>query len=131
MTSFLLAGLLLFQDPGVSFECRGTRAEEVLEKLSPLCGRRLMTSPATRDEILILSVKDVPVKTLLDRIAEATCAEWTHESDGWRLIRSPKLDQEQEARHYRMEADRIREGQAKLRKSLQDQGAFDSSQAKA
>ena len=109
-------------NPSITFETRATFADKALSELSKTAGVKLMVSPQTKDEILIIRVKDVPFNELLAKIAHAASAEWQKEATGYRLIRSAKLLQEQERKHAEIDAARIASAQKALQASLMEQG---------
>src|SRR4051812_31235563 len=76
-------------DRNVSFAMPATRASVLLTALGPKIGANLSTSGHMENEVLLVKVKDVPVKDLLAKIAEAADGEWRQEQNGLRLVRSP------------------------------------------
>lgn len=130
----MIAAILLLAGapaPTITYECAATRAETLFAKLSELAGEKLMTSPATKDEFLVLRVKDVPLSELREKIAAATAAEWIREADGYRLIRSAKLLQEQDREHLRSYTAKLAAAQKKLKDQLEKAGPFDGESARS
>jgi hypothetical protein len=95
MRTLLLASLALVaplsraQDVSqkVTFSAPAARASVLLKRLGEQTGIPLETSPQTKDEVLLLRVKDVPLKEILDRIAQVADADWKPEGGGFRLTR--------------------------------------------
>ena len=102
-----------------------------LERLSTASGVRLMASPQTKDQGLVVWVKDVPLQDLMAKIADCAGAEWSKEESGYRLIRSATLLRTQEQDHARREIEKIQKAQAKLKEALAKEGAFDDTRVRA
>jgi hypothetical protein len=117
-------------NPKVTLETSATYAEKAFEKLSEAAGIRLTASAQTKDEILILRVRDVPLNDLLAKIALATNAEWVREDGGYRLIRSAALLRQQEKARIEWLAKSYVEAQKKLQDEIAKQEAFDESAAR-
>ena len=115
----------------ISLETKAVPVADALKKLSDASGFRLMESPQVKDEFLIIRVEAVPLKDIMDRIAEALGAEWLQESEGWRLTRTAKLIREQDQARIKRLAARFAEAQAKAKKDLSEEGAFDEKKARA
>ncbi|MDR3688644.1 MAG: hypothetical protein P4L46_04635 [Fimbriimonas sp.] len=100
LTAILLCTALtkLPPDAGVTFDAPASRAKVLFPQLSKAMGFALDTSPQTEDEVLLIHVKDVPAKDLMDRIAKVANAEWRPEGSGYRLIRTPQLTKQATSR---------------------------------
>jgi hypothetical protein len=105
-------------DPKVTFRSAATGAKTFLEALSKAVGVPLLTSPQTADEVLMADVRDVPFSVLREKIAEAASAEWQKEGDGYRLIRSQALQNQQERADLNRRAGLLRAEQARLAAEL-------------
>jgi len=93
LTSFVcLASLASAQDTSirVTYTTRAARAAVVLEDLGRLANIKLLTTPETEREILIVSVKDQPFAEVMSRIATVTSCEWKQEGASYRLIPNRK-----------------------------------------
>ena len=119
------------QDAKVTFESRAQRVELLFPELSKTAGIRLMFSPQTKDEVLILSVQDVRLNDLIEKIANATSAEWQKENGGYRLIRSAKLLKKLEDEHFAKVVEAVALGQERLRKSLESAGEYSDTVARS
>lgn len=108
----------------VTFESRAARIENLMPELAKAAKERLMFSASVKDEVLVISVRDVPLKTLMDKMAHTACAEWVKEEQGYRLIRSPKLQRElEEASRARLAAG-LAKAQDELRERLKRTGEY-------
>ena len=72
----------------VSFSATASRASRLFPDLSKAIGIPLLTSPQTENEVLQIQVRDVPIRELMDHIAQAASASWKKERDSYRLIRT-------------------------------------------
>lgn len=96
MNTVLLASLALVAPVGrvqdvsqrVTFAAPPGRASVVLKKLGEQTGITLETSNQTKDEVLLLNFKEIPMKEVMDRIATVSNADWRAEGAGFRLTRS-------------------------------------------
>jgi len=80
----------------VSFETRAARASEALKNLGQIAKIDFQTTPQTEGEILIISVKDMPMSDLMAKIATATSGEWKLEGKTYRLIASQLVRRQEE-----------------------------------
>lgn len=118
-------------NPRITFEAPGLLMSVGLEQLSTASGVRLMASPQTKDQALIVYVKDVPLQDLMAKIADCAGAEWVKEEAGYRLVRTASLLRKQEEAHVRMETEKIAKAQAKLRDALARDGEFNDTLARS
>lgn len=84
----------------VSFEMKAERVPVVLSKLRPMTGLKLDCDGDFANEVLIVSVKNVVPKDLLDKIAHVTTGEW--EKKGETLILRPDAKRRAEQEKERM-----------------------------
>lgn len=76
----------------VTFTTRAARLEQILPGLAKAANVPLEATAVMQGEVLVISVKDVPLKDLLDKIAAVTSAEWKPiEGGGFRLVQSNSL----------------------------------------
>lgn len=122
---------LAVQEPRVTFEHRAARVELLFPELSKAAGTSLTFSAQTKDEVLIVSVRDVPLSELRAKIAEAASAEWQAEEGGFRLIRSAKLLQKLEEEHVAYVAESVKAAQERVAKSLESAGGYSDAVAAA
>lgn len=118
------------RDEGITFESAGASAERLLQDLSAVAGTRLSASGPVREEVLIVSVKDVPLSKLMDAIAQSAAAEWQESSGGFQLVRSSTLNLKQERTSLSLKAKRIEKSMDKLREKVAARKTFDAAAAK-
>jgi hypothetical protein len=88
MTLLALAILVTGQDAlqkPVTFEARASRASVLIPLLSKSAGVKMDVNPQIANEVIIVSAKDVPLKTLMDKIASVTSGEWRADGETYRL----------------------------------------------
>jgi len=109
-----LDGVAAMQDQKVTFKARAARAERLLKELGAKAGVPLSATATTADDVLLISVKDVPFQQLLDKIAAVENATWIKEGEGYRLDRTAEQRRADEASELKLLADRYKEALAKL-----------------
>ena len=114
----------------VSFSAPAGIAKNLLPELSKAAGVNFLTSPQTAGEVLLIDVKDVTLKDLMERIAKVAAAEWKQEGESFRLIRSQALAAQQERAFLTERANRLKAEQAKLTQELAGMPALSAAEAK-
>src|SRR5512145_2078243 len=71
----------------ITFRCPATRAENLLPLLAKKTGLSLRVGRAMSDEVLIIDVKGVKLKNLMDRMASCASARWSNKHSVYRLER--------------------------------------------
>jgi hypothetical protein len=104
------------------------RAKVVLAELSKEAGISLDTAPQTENEVIVVAVKDVPLKETLDRIAEAVHGSWKADGNRYRLIRTPEQARAEEQEQWARELQRVRDALERRRKDAP--GEFTEAEAK-
>lgn len=103
---FACWGTAQYDDPAlqveVSFSHESSNAKTVVEKLSKQVGVPLWTASQTGAEMLCISVKNVKLSDLLQKVAQVTSGEWRAEDGGFRLIRPVGLVNAQAAERLKM-----------------------------
>lgn len=86
----MAAGLAAGQNTSapVTFSTRAARASQVVKALGALAKVDLQVSPQTENEVLVVSVKDVPLIDVMTRIATVASGEWKREGSVYRLVAS-------------------------------------------
>lgn len=105
----------------VTFRAPAAPAKNLFPELSKAAGVTFTTSPQTADEVLLVDVKEVPFEDLMKQIAKVAAAEWRPESDGYRLIRSQAMQNQQEREYYDARAALIKQKQTQLQQELSKQ----------
>ncbi len=122
MISIAICTLVLAQaqtiDQKVTFEHGTASVQEVVRALAEKTGSPLAVPPALGNEFVFVSVKDAPLKEVLDRIADVTACEWKEKDHKLWLTRSAaKLRQEEkDAIEFRLKG--IEKGLAKACEAL-------------
>ena len=85
----MLPLLLLFLTPQqvdlskkITFQSRAQRLERLIPELSKASGVPMKYTLKTENDILVIDVKDVSIKALMDKMAEVDQAEWLKKPDG-------------------------------------------------
>ena len=120
MLCFLIAALLPManrgsvQDPSiqVTYSTKAARTSVVLKELSQTTKLNLVASPQTENDVLVISVKDVPLADLMARIATVTSGQWKQDGTTYRLIADAKTRKTEEQTDL---AERV----ADIRKAIQ------------
>lgn len=97
MVAFTLFCLLTQASPNVTITTDGATLGEIVKDLSAQSGLPLGVSAKLKREIVIVQAKKVPLRELMDRIAEADGAEWKPSGAGFELGRSRELEKAQAA----------------------------------
>ncbi|HRF59029.1 MAG TPA: hypothetical protein PLH94_03835 [Fimbriimonadaceae bacterium] len=107
----LLPGLAVAQledpalDKKVTFLSRAARMPVLLDVLSKHTELTFKTVPAMEDEVVVVDVRDLPLRDLLDKLAEQTLGEWSRADGAWYLGKSSAKvrEREKEARTRKIE----------------------------
>ena len=73
-------------NPQVTFSSKAATVDKVVEALAKQTGAKIAASPAIAREVVLISVTDVPLETLLTRLADAVSGEWRDSGDGIRYL---------------------------------------------
>lgn len=112
----------------LDYEAPGIPASKVVQELSERTGVRLAANPVMGANPLVIFVKGVTLKELLDRIGAATEGTWSPDSDGTlRLVPLPAKNVDAERLAARVA--RYSAYQAKLRKDFASAKPFDRAAA--
>jgi hypothetical protein len=128
----LLLGLISPQahlDAKITFTAPAARAEPLMEKLSQASGVHLAVSQVVGQEVLFIKVKNVPLKDLMDRMADVVNGSWEKDKDLYRLVRTPADIKKETEEETTLEAKEIAEALKPLLKH--GEGAFDAARAQA
>ncbi len=108
----------------VSAEVRAASAPAAIAELSKQVGYPLEAMPATKDDILIIKVTDVPLNILLQKIASATNTEWEQTANGMRLIRTDPIRRKEANEEYAKLVGQIQASLDKTHKTTAEEGEF-------
>lgn len=120
-----VASALAQGDVKVTYETKAAFVPKVLAQISRLVGVNLEVSKPLADELLIISVKDVALPELMEKIAWAVHGEWQKEKQGLRLVRSAGLMQKLRQEDLARKSEGFRKAQQGIRDQLARDGAFD------
>lgn len=111
MVASLLICLIDRLDRPVDFSCSGASVLEVARQLSIATDLKIKAGPTVKSETLVAAVHEMPVRVLLDRVAEALQASWKEEAGEIILFRSDRQDRDQAARERQMRLDALKKWQ--------------------
>ncbi len=101
----------------------------VCEQLSEKTGVKLSTTAQLSPFAIVIDVKDVSLKDLMDRLAEAVEAEWVTETTTLRLNRSSAYIRKREQEAYQKRLAAVKKDQADSKAALAKLPAFDRKSA--
>ena len=128
----LFAAVVLQQDSQlINLVSRGEAVESIVKRVSKSTGLSLATVPETGQEIVLVSLKNAPLKEFKDRLAASIGASWTEDHGVTRLIRTRKQFDDQIAAERKLRIDEVKTGLANLRKRMDAQPSFDTAAAHA
>ncbi len=82
----------------VTYDQPAQTVKQLLDALSRQTGVRLFAPNPIDSEIVLVIVREMPLKELMTHLAEVTDGEWFKQPDGsYRLVRSPKMVRERRA----------------------------------
>lgn len=123
-TAFLLLAsfnsIALCQDltKPVTYQTVAQPVPGVLQALTPMAGFELKAGANAMGDVLVVSVKNMPLEALLDRIAEVTSGTWEKSEGRWLLVRSTSKVRSEEAVEWNERLKKVRKAMEDVRKSL-------------
>src|SRR5438270_11488193 len=75
----------------IDYTTSAVTMQRAFEDLSTKSGIHFYPQAQFENEIIILRLKDVPIKDAMKRIADTVGAEWIKKRDGYDLERSPEM----------------------------------------
>jgi len=116
----------------VTYTTRAARASVVIGDLSKLTKIKLETTPQTGNEVLIISVNDVPLAEVMGRVAAVTSGLWKQDGSVYRLIADPKQRAIEEKADFEERVGRVARGIKTLESNYKKKvGAFNETVLKA
>jgi hypothetical protein len=93
-----LALVVALQNPTdtITFQSNFESVEKVVERLARESGVPMTSFSGIKNYPIYINVKNVPLQTLMDKIAEVTGAEWEKKKESWFLSASQDLRKKQE-----------------------------------
>jgi len=92
----------------VTFTCRAEPMSRLAEDLSRVAKFPLYASPATENEVLVVSVEGQPIGQLMQKIAAVTSAEWRSFESGYRLVPDDAARRREKSTELERGADQLR-----------------------
>lgn len=106
-------------DKRITIELEATPAERLLPELGKAAGVVMRTRGVTKEDVFVLSVRDVKLRDLMDRIAKADVAEWQLADDGaYELVRTDAMQRNQERTDFAARTEVFRQYQKDYAKKL-------------
>ncbi|MBX3119332.1 MAG: hypothetical protein KF784_09715 [Fimbriimonadaceae bacterium] len=99
----------------ITFAVHATTMKNLMPILQKETGIAFNVTPQTANDVLLVSVKDVTVQQLMEKIAQASDAEWVKDSTGYRLSRSQGLSNTQERKYLNARAAAMTDAISKLK----------------
>ncbi|MBX7135937.1 MAG: hypothetical protein K1X67_24985 [Fimbriimonadaceae bacterium] len=97
----------------VTMDALAAPSARIVQDLATKTGVKLEVSPSLDRDVLILKVRDVELKALMDQIAVAVSGEWKQDGEVWRLSKdAPK--------HIAEERKELQDRTALVRKALKE-----------
>lgn len=102
----------------ITYKSPAMTVDRILAELAPLSGLELKVSPAVASEVLVISVKDMPLGKLLNRIADVTSSRWEESGPRWSLVYSASKLRLEEAEDRKARLAEVRREFDSIRKEL-------------
>lgn len=74
------------EDKKVTLELPATRIDLILQQVSKMSGRILLADPALKSEVLLISVKDMPLQDFMKKVATVTDGSWNEIANEFSLV---------------------------------------------
>lgn len=88
LAAFVACGALAQDvDPKVTFSSKAGSVVKVVDALAKQTGAKIAASPSIANEIVLVSVKDVPLDSLLAKLADVVSGKWELAGDGIRYLK--------------------------------------------
>lgn len=104
--------------PNLNYQTYGSRVPVILKELSQQTGSKLTCSPELDNEVLVIRVDDVPLDSLLEKIAKVASARWVTTDDGRELQPDTKQQNEEARAHQARLEDSIQKALNKLNQQI-------------
>lgn len=119
------------ESPQLNFPPTAAPVGQVLSQLSSQAGVTLQASPALRNDVLMLRLKEADLNETMKRIATVLRGQWERTSQGYVLNRTPNMAAADERAENEARATALRAAINRLAERLRKEGAFGASQAEA
>jgi hypothetical protein len=115
----------------VTFTSNVAPLERVLAELSKASGIQLVPGAGIKDELLLVSVQDVPLDLLMNRVAETISCQWTRDGAIFRLSRTAAAEKALKAEERASRLAEIEKELEGVKAAAGSLGAFDKIEAQA
>ncbi|MBX3120001.1 MAG: hypothetical protein KF784_13125 [Fimbriimonadaceae bacterium] len=102
----------------VTYTNHGSSLKTVFDDVSAKTGTKLLASAQYHELPLVIDVRDVTLKELMDKVARVCHAEWKQDSNGWWLVKSPATEKREAEEHYKSMVKAYRQAIADKKKEL-------------
>jgi hypothetical protein len=134
LTSLTLVSLVpgaLIQEPAVTLDILGERLEVAGQKIAKSLGlEAVIINPQIKDQVVLISVKNVPQKEFLAQLDQTLNIEFSKKSEGWWLTQSPIQKVREEKAEKAARDGQLKELIAELKKAIDAQPTFDANEVK-
>ncbi len=127
--SLTLALFVAAQVAPVTFRSPALPLDQLLTALSTKSGTIMRATGRIAEDVLVLSVKDIPLSDLQKRIAEVTTGVWKQDGDAFVLQRDEVAARKQDQEELSRLAERYAKAIAEFTKPLDDSGALNAAEA--
>lgn len=108
----IVASLLLalpFLDRPVSIETNGDSVAALANQLSEKTGAKIKAGPSVRKQIVVVQVREKPLKQFLDKVGQALGATWTEQAGEITIHRTDAQEKGQIATELKAKIDALKE----------------------
>ena len=113
---------LQFPTANVSYRAPAQRIPVLLRELAAQTRVPLRADEVAAKEVVIVSVKDVPLSTLMEKIALVTSCKWRHDPDNYTLVPDQKARDKEESQEL---AERTKQVKEAIDRTMKDPGSTD------
>lgn len=106
----IVASLLLalpFLDRPVSIETNGDSVAALADQLSEKTGAKIKAGPSVRKQIMVVQVREKPLKQFLDQVGQALGATWTEQAGEITIYRTDAQEKGQIATELKAKIDAL------------------------
>ena len=118
------------QEPLVNLEINGERLETAGPKIAKALGlRSLIVNPVLQNQVVLISVKNVPVREFLAQMDKSLNMTIMQRTEGWWIHQTPDEQLREQQADKKAREGKINELVAALKKTIGEQPAFDRNEA--
>lgn len=121
----------MMQEPMISLDIMGERLENAAPKIAHSLGlESVVVNPQIKDQVVLISVKNVPQKEFIDQLDQVLNIEVSKKTDGWWLTQSPAQKIREEKAEKAARDGVLKEMIAELKKIIASQPPLDANETK-